>query len=136
MLAPTFPRAGPPWTSGVALPGGDFIPGTRDQLANDLATAFPYLGKVTCTRLATAYGTMARQILAGTNRVEDLGVYFGADLYEREVVHLLEREWAMTADDILWRRTKLGLRMSAVEQSRLADWLSARSSCTALPSVV
>ena len=136
MLAPSFPRAGPPWTSGVALPGGDFIPGTRDQLASDLATAFPYLEKGTCTRLATAYGTMARQILAGTTRVQDLGVHFGADLYEREVVHLLEREWAMTADDILWRRTKLGLRMSAAEQVRLADWLSARSSATAFPSVV
>ena len=70
---------------------------------------------------------MAREIFAGIARAEDLGIHFGAGLYEREVAHLVDNEWAMTADDILWRRTKLGLRMSKAERSRLSDWLSARN---------
>ncbi len=69
---------------------------------------------------------MARDMLAGAAGADDLGIHFGAGLYEREVAHLVENEWAMTADDVLWRRTKLGLRMSETERNRLADWLSAR----------
>ena len=71
---------------------------------------------------------MARPMLADATRAEDLGLHFGAGLYEREVRHLIDNEWAMTADDILWRRTKLGLRLSQDERSRLEDWLCIRGS--------
>ena len=125
MLAPTLPRAGPPWTRGAPLPGGDFTCGTRDQLTGDLLAAFPYLSAAAADRLAGTYGTMAPGILSGAARLEDLGIHFGAGLFEREVAHLVDREWAMTADDILWRRTKLGLRLTAAERSHLSDWLSA-----------
>jgi glycerol-3-phosphate dehydrogenase len=67
---------------------------------------------------------MARRIFAGVARAEDLGIHFGADLYECEVSHLVRNEWARTADDILWRRTKLGLRLTEAERGHLHDWLS------------
>jgi glycerol-3-phosphate dehydrogenase len=66
---------------------------------------------------------MAPAMLANVSHPEDLGLHFGADLYEREVRHLVDKEWAMTADDILWRRTKLGLRLTADERHRLEVWL-------------
>jgi glycerol-3-phosphate dehydrogenase len=77
------------------------------------------------SRLARAYGTRALSILSQVDRIEDMGHHFGAGLTEREVAYLVEREWARTAEDILWRRSKFGLRLSADEQQRLADWLAA-----------
>lgn len=125
ILAPTFPHAGPSWTRGTPLPGGDFTAASGpEQLARDLTTAIPQLGASTSERLASTYGTMARGIMADITGPEDLGIHFGAGLYEREVTHLIDNEWAMTADDILWRRTKLGLRLSEGESGRLSDWLS------------
>lgn len=125
MLA--FPHARATWTRGAPLPGGDFGGSGQKQLAQDLATAVPQLGVSTSERLVRAYGTMARAIMAGIARPNDLGIHFGAGLYEREVMHLVDNEWAMTADDILWRRTKLGLRLNEQECRRLSDWLSART---------
>jgi glycerol-3-phosphate dehydrogenase len=66
---------------------------------------------------------MARGIIDGATRAEDLGQNFGAGLCEREVRHLIDNEWARTADDILWRRTKLGLRLTKDERNHLEDWL-------------
>ena len=125
MLA--FPHARATWTRGAPLPGGDFGCSGLKQLAQDLATTVPQLGVSTSERLVRAYGTMARAIMAGTALPNDLGIHFGAGLYEREVMHLVDNEWAMTADDILWRRTKLGLRLNEQECRRLSDWLSARA---------
>ena len=133
-LAPSFPRAGPEWTRDALLPGGNFPAGTQPKLAQDLAARFPFIGAATADRLSRAYGTMAAEILAGATRQEDLGTHFGADLYEREVAHLVGREWAMTADDILWRRSKLGLRVSQEERAGLAEWLASRVSASASPS--
>jgi glycerol-3-phosphate dehydrogenase len=124
-LLGVFPHAGPSWTSGSVLPGGDFAGKGRNQLADELAAVCPPLGADTAARLARTYGTMAREIFAGVTGTEDLGIHFGAGLYEREVAHLVKNEWARTADDILWRRTKLGLRMGEAERSRLSDWLAA-----------
>jgi glycerol-3-phosphate dehydrogenase len=115
--------AGPPWTRGAVLPGGDFPCGDRDRLARELAAAAPFLGGATAERLVRTYGTVTHAIFAGATRMEDLGQQFGAGLTEREVRHLIANEWAMTADDILWRRTKLGLRLTADERHRLAEWL-------------
>jgi glycerol-3-phosphate dehydrogenase len=85
--------------------------------------AVPFLDTGTAERLARTYGTMARGILAGATRAEDFGQHFGAGLYQREVQHLIDKEWARTADDILWRRTKLGLRLNEEERHRLEEWL-------------
>jgi glycerol-3-phosphate dehydrogenase len=123
-LVPALSRhAGPAWTRGAPLPGGDFACGDRDRLGRALAAAVPSLGAATTDRLVRTYGTMARTMFANVARAEDLGIHFGADLYEREVRHLIDNEWAMTADDILWRRTKLGLRLTEDERNRLEVWL-------------
>ena len=123
-LASALPHAGPPWTRGALLPGGDLAGKDLNQLARDLAAACPPLGPAVADRLVRTYGTIAPDIFAGASRKEDLGIDFGAGLYEREVAHLIDKEWAMTADDVLWRRTKLGLRMSEAERGRLSDWLA------------
>jgi glycerol-3-phosphate dehydrogenase len=128
-LGPVFPRMGPAWTRGAALPGGNLAGKSRDELACDLAAAFPLLGPGVADRLAATYGTVARDILAGVGRREDLGIDFGAGLCERELRHLVDNEWAITADDVLWRRTKLGLRLNEAERRRLADWCQSLRAC-------
>jgi glycerol-3-phosphate dehydrogenase len=125
-LASTFPNAGPAWTRGATLPGGDLPYDGLAALARDLAAACPALSPATAERLARTYGTTARDIFAGDVGAQDLGRHFGAGLFEREVAHLVENEWATTADDILWRRTKTGLRLGDAERSRLAEWLGGR----------
>ena len=114
------------WTRVPSLPGGDFSHDRREALAADLASTFPFVDAAVAGRLAATYGTLARGILSGAATVGDLGVHFGHGFYEREVEHLVSNEWAVSADDILWRRTKLGLRLGEAQRSRLADWLAAR----------
>jgi glycerol-3-phosphate dehydrogenase len=116
-----------PWTRVSSLPGGDFSHDRREALAADLASTFPFIDAAVARRLAATYGTLARGILSGATTESDLGAHFGHGLYEREVEHLIRHEWALSADDILWRRTKLGLRLSEAQRSRLADWLAARA---------
>jgi glycerol-3-phosphate dehydrogenase len=125
-IAPALPNAGPPWTRNAPLPGGDFGGRSRARLAADLLAACPVLEPSDAGRLVAAYGTVAHDLVAGVRRREDLGIHFGAGLYEREAAHLVRKEWAMTADDILWRRTKLGLRFDAAERDRLSAWLAER----------
>jgi glycerol-3-phosphate dehydrogenase len=95
-------------------------------LAAELATAVPALGAATAQRLVRTYGTLARKIFTGSEDASGLGVHFGAGFYEREASHLVRHEWAMTADDVLWRRTKLGLHIGDGGRRQLADWLAAR----------
>ena len=95
--------------------------------AGDLAAAFPFLDPPLDRRASsqpTGPGPAASS--PAPRQLSDLGAHFGQGLYEREVEHLVRNEWAASADDILWRRTKLGLRMSEAERSRLADWFAAR----------
>ena len=68
-------------------------------------------------RLARNYGTRIEGILAGTTSLSELGHHFGADLYEAEVRYLMQHEWAMTAEDVLWRRSKLGLQLTMEERA-------------------
>ena len=112
-------RRGPAWTRGTALPGGDFPVDGFEMLLTSLQALAPGISPATVRRLARAYGTEARTILAAG----DLGPVFGADLGQREVDFLAEKEWARTADDILWRRGKLGLRFTAEETAGLARYL-------------
>jgi glycerol-3-phosphate dehydrogenase len=125
-LGPAFPGMRDAWTLGSTLPGGDFAHDRRAALAADLAATFPFIDAAIAHRLVATYGTLARGILSGAATENDLGTHFGHGLYEREVEHLIRHEWVTSADDILWRRTKLGLRMSEAQRSRLADWLAAR----------
>ena len=118
-LAPFFPDARGQWTKHAHLPGGDFpVDGVQDQI-EALIKTFPFLGHFWARRLVRTYGTDAAKLLEGAKSKEDLGEDFGATLTEAEVDWLKDHEFAQTADDILWRRTKLGLRLSKAE----ADWL-------------
>ncbi|MEM0946262.1 MAG: glycerol-3-phosphate dehydrogenase [Pseudomonadota bacterium] len=112
------------WTAGVPLPGGDFPVDGFDDLVARLAAAHPYLDARTVRRLVRAYGTEAKDIVSDASGLGDLGQDFGAGLYECEVRWLMTHEYAQTADDVVWRRSKLGLRMTADEIGALDDWMS------------
>ncbi len=114
------------WTAGVPLPGGDFpVDGVGDLVAR-LETDFDFLTPQWALRLVRAYGTDAQHILADAKTVDDLGSDFGATLTEAEVIWLMDNEYARAADDIVWRRNKLGLRMNDQQIAMLDAWMAAR----------
>ena len=119
-----FGRKTSDWTGDVALPGGEFPFDGAGEQARALADDYPFLDAVTVRRLVRCYGTRARQILGDARSLDDLGRQFGAGLSEREVDYLRRFEWAVSSDDILWRRTKLGLRLTDEEKSDLGAWLA------------
>jgi glycerol-3-phosphate dehydrogenase len=100
-------------TAWRALPGGDLTPAFLDWLDGLRAWMPPVL----VARLSAAYGTRLPELLGGAARMDDLGRHFGAGLYEAEIRYLSDREYARTAEDVLWRRTKLGLLMSEAERA-------------------
>ena len=110
------------WTAGVALPGGDFAWDGVDALCAELGRRYPFLTAATQRRLVRAYGTLAWDMLGDAGSIGDLGRMFGADLSEREVDWLVRTEWARTADDVLWRRSKLGLRFTPAEVGALRSY--------------
>jgi glycerol-3-phosphate dehydrogenase len=112
-------RRGSAWTKGAKLPGGDFPLDGFEPLVAALQSRAPRVALSTIRRLARTYGTDAHAVLIDG----ELGEIFGADLGAREVAFLTEKEWAITATDILWRRTKLGLHFSASEEQALAQHL-------------
>ena len=129
-LAPHLPEAGPAWTAQSLLPGGEDLPaGGVTALAIELARDHPGLDAATAERLAQSYGGEARQILGGPP-----GRDFGHGLCEAEMRWLIEREWVRTADDVLWRRTKLGLVMTAAEAQRVAAFLARVKPPAAFPA--
>jgi glycerol-3-phosphate dehydrogenase len=119
-LRPYFPRMTDGWTDRAFLPGGDKISG----LADEINLKFPFLGKERCERLVAAYGSNVHQMLADVTSETDLGVHFGAGLSQREVLYLMEREFAVMADDVLWRRSKLGLRLNDTQIAELQNWMN------------
>ncbi|MEM9393329.1 MAG: glycerol-3-phosphate dehydrogenase [Pseudomonadota bacterium] len=121
-----FPQAQGNWTTGIPLPGGDFPVNGVGPLVEDLRKAHPFLSERWALRLIRAYGTDAKGILSGATVAADLGEDFGATLTEREVVWLMNNEYAQRADDVVWRRSKLGLRMSKDQIARLDLWMQDR----------
>jgi len=115
-----------PWTKRAKLPGGDFAPTDFAGEVTRTAARYPLLPPSLITRLVRQYGTKTAVLLGEAKTLDDLGQNFGADLYAREVDYLVAREWARTAEDILWRRTKLGLRVSQEEADQLGEYLAAR----------
>lgn len=113
------------WTGGEALPGGDFPVTGFAALLADLQKSYPFLAPAHAWRLARTYGTRAQLLLGGADSAADLGRNFGADLTEREVLYLMKHEWARRAEDILWRRSKLGLHLSAAESAALDQYMTA-----------
>jgi len=111
------------WTGDAPLPGGDFAIDDVDPLLSALKARYPFLDDKQAQRIARAYGTLAYTWLGAAQRWGDLGRDFGAGLTEAEVGYLRREEWAQTSDDILWRRTKLGLRFSETQKAELAVFL-------------
>jgi len=104
--------SGIPWTHDAVLPGGDMSNRDFEHYLSLQKPRYSFLPEVLIRRYARAYGTRMEWILSGVNKVDDMGQHFGDHLYEREVLHLMKYEFALTAEDILWRRSKLGLHVS------------------------
>ncbi len=109
-----------PWTANAPLPGGDFPHLTRDDFIKDQLRRYPWLDKAVTARYARLYGTRMNVILDKAKSAADLGAYFGDGVYESEIRYLIEHEWARTPEDVLWRRTKLGLHVSEDTAARIA----------------
>ncbi len=120
-LARYFPDMKAPWTSTATLPGGDFD--LSETLFQDIALRYAWLDSDLIRRWQTSYGTLSFDILGDATGPSDLGVNFGANLYQREVDYLCRNEWACSTDDVLWRRSKLGLRFSGRERSSLDNYI-------------
>jgi glycerol-3-phosphate dehydrogenase len=121
-----FPSLGKSWTANQVLPGGDFPVDGAGRLALDLSAAYPFASDRLIIRLVKAYGTDAYHVLDDANTEKDLGQHFGWDLYGREVQWLIDNEYARTAEDVLWRRSKLGLRLSEDEIAGLEHWMQTK----------
>ena len=113
------------WTAKAPLPGGDLDVSAIAALSAELVRGYPFLTPTHAGRLAHAYGTRASKMLGKAKSLADLGQSFGATLTEAEVRYLMSVEWALTAEDIVWRRSKLGLRLTPAEISAIDDWISA-----------
>ena len=126
-LAHFFPHT-TPWTARSALPGGDFVYDGFETLVARTLRNWPFLDADHARRLARAYGTRVDTMLKGVAGPADLGMRFGADLTAVEVRYLKTTEWAQTADDVLWRRSKLGLRLSDTERASLDRFMTPSNS--------
>lgn len=122
-ITPFFSDIGKPWTAGVPLPGGDFSVNRVEHLIKNLMYDYPYLTQKWAQRMIRSYGTEAKDILLNSASIKDLGINFGATLTEQEVVWLMDNEFAQSTDDIIWRRSRLGLHMSAEDIEVLDRWI-------------
>ncbi|QPH52284.1 glycerol-3-phosphate dehydrogenase [Pontivivens ytuae] len=125
-IVPYFPGTSGAWTAGKALPGGDFGVDEVDRLVARLAKEYPFLTPFWAKRLVRAYGTDAWLVLGEAKDEAALGEGFGATLTAREIEWLMDREWARTAEDVIWRRNKLGLRLDDGQVARLDEWMAER----------
>jgi glycerol-3-phosphate dehydrogenase len=117
-------KFGPPWTARSHLPGGEFPHDGFDALVAATRRSRPFLDDAHVRRLVHAYGTRLERVLGPARSREELGPFLGADLSAAEVRYLMQWEWAESADDVLWRRTKLGLRLSPAEREALARFMA------------
>ncbi len=121
-LACCFPEVGPAVTRREVLPGGDFS--HHDSLLNQLQKEFNWLPESLLKRYVRSYGTLSYQILTNTHQIDDLGRRFAKDFYQLELDYLIHHEWAETLEDVIWRRTKLGLRLNNSEKRQIQQYLS------------
>ncbi|GAA3925449.1 glycerol-3-phosphate dehydrogenase [Litoribacillus peritrichatus] len=122
-LSDFFPEMSPAWTKDKPLPGGDF-PHGKAQFIHMLSERFPWLRQDTIQRYADAYGTLAMKFLENIRSPEDMGEHFGGGLYSCEVDYLANHEWVTSAEDLLWRRSKLGLFLTHQQKNHLNYYLA------------
>jgi glycerol-3-phosphate dehydrogenase len=118
-LLSTFFPPSQPWTAHSPLPGGDFAFDGVEARVEATQRSWPFLTLDHARRLTRAYGTRVANVLKTASGLDALGTRFGADLTAAEVRYLMTKEWAETADDVLWRRSKLGLRLSDAQSAAL-----------------
>ncbi|MFI3270656.1 MAG: glycerol-3-phosphate dehydrogenase [Pseudomonadota bacterium] len=126
LLGHQYPPKQSHWTSKKPFPGGD-MPHGFDQYLYQFSRQYPWLPSRMAHRLCRHYGTLAHNVinmLGQAKSLADLGQHFGADLYEAEVRYQQKYEWADDANGVLWRRTRLGLHLSADERLALEKWFS------------
>ena len=121
-----LPVSAKPWTAGVALPGGDFAVDGVEALLAHVKQRFPFLAERTALRLVRGYGTEVSAVLGHAKTRDDLGQDFGAELFAAEVEWLMDKEYAQSAEDVVWRRSKLGLRMEQKQIAVLDQWIKDR----------
>jgi glycerol-3-phosphate dehydrogenase len=114
----------PPWTAGSTLPGGEFAPDGFYALVAETIGRWPFLSEPHARRLVRAYGRRAERILGAAQSMDDLGARFTGDLTGAEVRYLVEYEWAQTAEDVLWRRSKLGLTSTTEERTAISQFIA------------
>lgn len=119
-----FPKAGQAWTKKAYLPGGYFPNDDVISFTKHIHKNYAPIPPQLLSHYINTYGTRIVEVLMNSHRVSDLGQHFGANLYQREIDYLVQNEWAVTAEDILWRRGKQGLFLSAEEVKKLEDYLT------------
>ncbi|OWX99375.1 glycerol-3-phosphate dehydrogenase [Thioclava sp. F1Mire-8] len=122
-LRPHLPGMGGPWTKDARLPGGDFAPEEVEAKIAKLSQDYPFVDRKWAERMIRHYGTEAWDIFGDAKALADLGRDFGGTLTEAELRWLVEKEWARKVEDVIWRRTKLGLRLDADQVNSVAAWL-------------
>lgn len=115
------------WTETALLPGGDLIDSDFALFTSDMRKRYPNMDSALLRRLCHGYGTRITLLLGDGTTPPEMGQHFGAGLYEIEANYLINHEWATSADDIIWRRSKLGLHMSEEERAGFTDWFNQRS---------
>ncbi len=119
-----YPNMQSSWTADEPLPGGNLDTPDFDQFLKKIQRRYPWLPETMCQQYARRYGQRCLKLLNGTKTLDDLGRHFGGSLYAREVDYLVRNEWAMSADDILWRRTKTGLEVNQEQREQLEAYLT------------
>ena len=119
-----FPQMGPDWTATASLPGGDMPNADYESFINSARDAFPWMPRELLQHYGRRYGTRVKEIVGAATSVEGLGRHFGSHLYEAEVRYLVGKEWAMTAEDVIWRRTKHQLHLSAEQIRDFQAWFN------------
>jgi len=123
LLSPYF-KLSPEWTATAPLPGGHLNAESFKDFQATLQAAYPFIPNGMIARFAKSYGSNAYQLLENCQAIEDLGESFGHGLYQKEVDYLMQHEWATTPEDILWRRTKLGLIFTKSATEKLEQYLA------------
>jgi glycerol-3-phosphate dehydrogenase len=127
-LATWFPSMRPAWTADAPLPGATLPGGNAARFEQRLAQRYPRLPQPLLRALARRHGALAYAVLGNAASVAELGKPFGAELYAQEIDYLIEHEWAASAEDVLWRRTKAGLHLDPGQREAVARYLAQRVS--------
>ena len=123
-LQSVFPNMGGDWTEKAPLPGVDMPNADYETFANSLRDTYPWMPRKLVQHYGRLYGTRTKTVVGSATSLESLGRHFGGQFYEAEALYLIASEWAQTAEDILYRRTKHYLHLTQAERAAFADWFA------------